>query len=262
VPRRMPRLFVGCVTRPDYYRHRTQITPPRNTPEPRQRAVTNPWCVRGAGFPASPSNAVTTRPYPSASYGTAPRLTHPTGFSSTRTGGTPMLRGMLRLFVGCVTRPDCPLNRTQITPPRNTPESRPHAVTNPRCVRGAGFPASPSNAVTTRPYPSASYGTAPRLTHPTGFSSTRTGGTPMPRRMPRLFVGCVTRPDYYRHRTQITPPRNTPEPKHRAVTKPRAATTPWLNHPIGPSNDWQLPPLSPSGHSIPCWDPIFLEIPN
>ncbi len=78
----------------------------------------------------------------------------------------------------------------------------------------------------------------------------------MPRGILRIFVGCVTRPEYIEHRAHITLPRNTPKPKHRA------ATTLWLNHPIGHSNDRQLPPLSPSGHSIPCWDPIFLEIPN
>ncbi|MFN5467927.1 MAG: hypothetical protein ACK5AM_07400, partial [Pirellulaceae bacterium] len=32
----------------------------------------------------------------------------------------------------------------------------------------------------------------------------------MPREMPRLFVGCVTRPERFSHRAQITPPRNTP----------------------------------------------------
>jgi hypothetical protein len=210
----MPSLFVGCVTRPERFSHRAQITPPRNTPEPKPLPVTNPWCVRGAGFHASSSHAVTTRPYPSASCVTSPRLTHPTGLSNTCTGGKPVPRGILHLFVGCVTRPEHIEHRAQITPPRNTPESRPHAVTNPRCVRGAGFPASPSNAVTTRPYPSASCVTSPRLTHPTGLSSTCTGGTPS------LFVGCVTRHEYVSHRAQITPPRNTPEPRPHPVTNP------------------------------------------
>jgi hypothetical protein len=214
VPHGMPSLFVGCVTRPERFSHRAQITPPRNTPEPKPLPVTNPWCVRGAGFHASSSHAVTTRPYPSASCVTSPRLTHPTGLSNTCTGGKPVPRGILHLFVGCVTRPEHIEHRAQITPPRNTPESRPHAVTNPRCVRGAGFPASPSNAVTTRPYPSASCVTSPRLTHPTGLSSTCTGGTPS------LFVGCVTRHEYVSHRAQITPPRNTPEPRPHPVTNP------------------------------------------
>jgi len=79
VPHGMRRLFVGCVTRPERFSHRAQITPPRNTPEPKPLPVTNPWCVRGAGFHASSSHAVTTRPYPSASCVTSPRLTHPTG---------------------------------------------------------------------------------------------------------------------------------------------------------------------------------------
>jgi|688.fasta_scaffold114044_1 hypothetical protein len=118
-------LFVGCVTRHEYVSHRAPNIPPRNTPEPMSHPVTNPWCVRGAGFHASSSHAVTTRPYPSASCVTSPRLTHPTGLSSTCTGGT------TSLFVGCVTRPERFSHRAQITPPRNTPEPKPLPVTNP-----------------------------------------------------------------------------------------------------------------------------------
>ncbi|MFM8175568.1 MAG: hypothetical protein ACKN81_18665, partial [Pirellulaceae bacterium] len=57
-------------------RHRTQISPPRNTPKTRSCAATNPWCVRGAASHASPSNAVTTQLFPFASCGaTAPAHT-------------------------------------------------------------------------------------------------------------------------------------------------------------------------------------------
>ena len=52
------------------------------------------------------------------------------------------------------------------------------------------------------------------LPTPRVCTNTCTGGTPS------LFVGCVTRPERFSHRAQITPPRNTPEPRHRAVTKP------------------------------------------
>jgi len=47
-----------------------------------------------------------------------------------------------------------------------------------------------------------------------------TGGTPVPHGMPSLFVGCVTRHACYQHRAQISPPRNTPEPKPLPVTNP------------------------------------------
>jgi hypothetical protein len=52
------------------------------------------------------------------------------------------------------------------------------------------------------------------------FASARTGGTPVPHGMRRLFVGCVMRHEYVSHRAQITPPRNTPEPKPLPVTNP------------------------------------------
>jgi hypothetical protein len=122
-----PRLFVGCVTRPRDHQRRAQITPPRNTPEPKPHPVTNPWCVRGAGFTTPPANALapTHTPYGSLQL---PSQTEPP-----------------RLFVGCVTRPRCHQRRAQITPPRNTPEPKPHPVTNPWCVRGAGFTTPPAN---------------------------------------------------------------------------------------------------------------------
>ncbi len=209
VPRGMRRLFVGCVTRPELHHHRAQNYSPRNTPKPRPLTSYQPLvCSRDRFY-----HATVQRPRPGSH---TLRVC-----TSTRTGGTPVPRGMRRLFVGCVTRPELHHHRAQNYPPRNTPKPRPLTSYRPLvCSRGRFY-----HATVQRPRPSSH--------NLRVCTSTRTGGTPVPRGMRRLFVGCVTRPELHHHRAQNYSPRNTPKPRPRTSYQPLVCSRGRFYHTTG-----------------------------